>query len=152
MSHIEPDQSPAEPSMSSSHDVTAAEASIRQAEQEEAEATLRRDVATLDQLWAEELLAYSTSNLYAGKQVLLSLIGGGAFRMRSHRRTTLQVIVDGDRALAVGNENTQLEAPMAGTMLLCSYLNVWILQGDRWRLFGRHIGLITMMSGDPARP
>jgi hypothetical protein len=137
--------------MSSSHDdPTAAERSIRQAEQQEAEATLRGDVATLDQLWAEELLSYSTSNLYANKQVLLGLIGSGAFRMRSHRRTTLQVVIDGDRALTIGNENTELDGPMAGTILLCSYMNVWIRQTDRWRLFGRHVGLITRLSGDPA--
>ena len=136
--------------MSSAQDYAkAAEASIRQAEQDEAEATLRADVTALDWLWTEELLAYSQSNIYAGKQVLLSLIGSGAFRLRSHRRTTLQVIVDGDRALAVGNENSQLEGPMSGTMMLCSYMNVWTLHADRWRLFGRHVGLITLMNADP---
>jgi ketosteroid isomerase-like protein len=135
--------------MSSSQDYAkVAEASIRQAEQDEADATLRGDVAALDGLWTEELLAYSQSNIYAGKQVLLSLIGGGAFRLRSHRRTTLQVIVDGDRALAVGNENSQLEGPMSGTMMLCSYMNVWTRQEDRWRLFGRHVGLISLMNAD----
>jgi len=135
--------------MSSSHNDPAVEASIRQAEQQEAEATLRRDLATLDQLWADELLAYSTSNLYADKQVLLSLIGSGAFRLKSHRRTTLHVVVDGDRALTVGNANTQLDGPLVGTILLCSYMNVWTRQTDRWRLFGRHVGLITQFSGAP---
>ena len=136
--------------MSSSQDYAkVAEASIRQAEQDEADATLRGDVAALDGLWTEQLLAYSQSNIYAGKQVLLSLIGSGAFRLRSHRRTTLQVIVDGDRALAVGNENSQLEGPMSGTMMLCSYMNVWTRQVDRWRLFGRHVGLISLMHADP---
>ncbi|MGH8337707.1 MAG: nuclear transport factor 2 family protein [Gammaproteobacteria bacterium] len=137
---------------SSSDDLTAAEVSIRQAEQEEADATLRGDVATLDRLWHEELLAYSTSNLYGRKQALLGLFASGAFRMRSHRRTTLQVIVDGDRALAIGNENTQLEGPTAGGMMLCSYMNLWTRQADRWRLFGRHIGLITLKKDDPAQP
>ena len=136
--------------MSSSQDYAkVAEASIRQAEQDEADATLRGDVAALDGLWTEQLLAYSQSNIYAGKQVLLSLIGSGAFRLRSHRRTTLQVIVDGDRALAVGNENSQLEGPMSGTMMLCSYMNVWTRQVDRWRLFGRHVCLISLMHADP---
>ena len=137
---------------SSRDDPAAAEAIIRQAEQEEAEATLHGDIATLDELWAEELLAYSTSNLYADKRVLLGLIGSGAFRMRSHRRTTLQVVVDGDRALTIGNENTQLDGPMAGTIMLCSYMNVWTRRTDRWRLFGRHIGLITMVDSDQAQP
>jgi ketosteroid isomerase-like protein len=135
--------------MSSSQDyANVAEASIRKAEQDEAEATLRGDVVALDGLWTEELLAYSQSNIYAGKQVLLSLIGSGAFLLRSHRRTTLQVIVDGDRALAIGNENSQLEGPMSGTMLLCSYMNVWTRKVDRWRLFGRHVGLITLMNAE----
>lgn len=136
--------------MSSSQDYAkVAEASIRQAEQEEAEATLHGDIAALDRLWTEELLAYSQSNIYAGKQILLSLIGSGAFRLRSHRRTTLQVVVDGDRALAIGNENSQLEGLMSGTLMLCSYMNVWTRQMDRWRLFGRHVGLITLMNADP---
>ena len=125
------------------------EASIRQAEQDEANAMLAGDVRVLDHLWSDDLLTYSTSNLYARKQVLLGLIANGALRLRYHRRTTIEVVVDGDRALAAGNENSQLEGADRGNTMLCSYLNVWTRQDGRWRLFGRHVGLMSLIGGDP---
>jgi ketosteroid isomerase-like protein len=123
-------------------------AAIRQAEQEEADAMLRGDTAALDKIWMDDMLAYSTSNLYASKSVLLDLIKGGAFRLRSHKRITMHVVVDGDRALAVGNENSQFDDPRGGSIMLNSYLNVWVRQPDRWKLFGRHVGLMMRMRAD----
>jgi ketosteroid isomerase-like protein len=127
------------------------EALIRQAEQDEANAMLAGDVRLLDELWTDELLAYSTSNLYARKQILLGLIANGGLRLRYHRRTTVEVVVNGDRALAAGNESSQLEGGAPGKTMLCSYLNVWTLQDDRWRLFGRHVGLMSLIDGDPSK-
>jgi ketosteroid isomerase-like protein len=123
---------------------------IRQAEQDEANAMLSGDVKALDDLWSDEMLAYSTSNLYARKQVLLSLIANGALRLRDHRRTTLEVVVDGDRALAVGNESSQFEGGAADKIILCSYMNVWTRHAERWRLLGRHVGLMSLMNADPS--
>jgi ketosteroid isomerase-like protein len=133
----------------SQNDVTSVEAKIRRAEQDEANAMLSGDVAALDALWADELLTHSTSNLYARKQVLLSLIASGGLRLRYHRRTTFEVVIDGDRALAVGNESSQLERGDARKIMLCSYLNVWTMKGDRWRLLGRHVGLMSFMDANP---
>ena len=41
---------------------------IEEAEQREAETMLHADVANLDVLWDDQLLAYSTANLYARKE------------------------------------------------------------------------------------
>ena len=124
------------------------EVSVRQAEQEEANAMLTGDVAALENLWTDELLAYSTANLYARKATLLGLIANGGLRLRLHRRTTLEVVLDGDRAIAIGNESSQFASSAAGKLMLCSYLNIWKRQADRWRLLGRHVGLITVLDPD----
>lgn len=136
----------------SQNNAGATEAAVRQAEQDEANAMLSGDVMALDALWADELLAYSTSNVYARKEVLLGLIANGGLRLRCHRRTTLEVVVSGDRAMAVGNESSQLEARTTGKVMLCSYLNVWARQADRWRLLGRHVGVMALADDVPPQP
>jgi ketosteroid isomerase-like protein len=137
--------------MPNSQDYASTEmASIRQAEQDEANAMLAADIKALDHLWSDDLLTYSTSNLYARKQILLGLIANSALRLRYHRRTTVEVVVDGERALAVGKESSQLDGGEAGKIMVCSYMNVWTRQAGRWRIFGRHVGLMSLIDGDPA--
>ncbi|HKV54794.1 MAG TPA: nuclear transport factor 2 family protein [Candidatus Binataceae bacterium] len=117
---------------------------IEDAEQQEAEAMLQADIHGLDGIWDEQLLAYSTANLYARKSILLDLIRMGGLRLRSHIRKTLEVTADGGTAIAIGNERTEFKAEgSSGTILICSYLNVWVRRSEGWRLFGRHVGQIA---------
>jgi ketosteroid isomerase-like protein len=116
---------------------------IEEAEQREAEAMLHADVANLDVLWDDQLLAYSTANLYARKATLLGLLKKGGLRLQSHSRKTLEVTVKGQTAIAIGNERSELIADSSGTLMICSYLNVWIKRDDRWKLLARHVGQIA---------
>jgi Domain of unknown function (DUF4440) len=120
---------------------------VEEVEQLEANAMLRADVAVLDDLWDDHLLAYSTVNLYARKDTLLGLLRKGGLRLQSHSRKTQEVSVDDQIAIAIGNERSELVAGGSpGTIFICSYLNVWIRRSDGWKLMGRHVGQIARMT------
>jgi hypothetical protein len=55
--------------MSTNHAVSIEQ--IKNMDQIEAEAMLRADLLSLESIWDDRLIAYSTSALYARKQVLL---------------------------------------------------------------------------------
>ena len=114
---------------------------VEETEQWEAAAMLRADIDSLDSLWDDKLLAYSGVNLYAGKFTLLNLMNAGGLRLKSHFRQTLQVLIEGDLAIAIGNETSELAiARGAGGLISCSYLNVWKKRPDGWKLIARHVG------------
>ena len=115
---------------------------VEQAEQWEAAAMLRADISSLDSLWDDDLLAYSSVNVYAGKVTLLNLIKTGGLRLRTHLRQTLQVVVEGHVAMAIGSETSEFEM-RAGEPITCSYLNVWARRFDGWKLIARHVAQRT---------
>ncbi len=118
---------------------------IKNMDQLEAEAMLRADLDSLESIWDDKLIAYSSAALYARKQVLLDYIRGGGLRLRSHARQTIDVMFDGDKAVSIGVENSEMEGAGAGTLLLCSYMNVWTKRENGWKLLARYIGRVSRM-------
>jgi ketosteroid isomerase-like protein len=116
---------------------------VEAAEQREAAATLALDLAALEAIWDAELIAYSTADVYARKAVLLDMMRGGVIRLRSHQRHTVEVVFEGDLAIAIGNENSEaIGRGGAVHPLYCSYMNVWIRRSDGWKLLSRYVGRI----------
>lgn len=124
---------------------------IKEIEQLEADAMLRADVAALDRFWADDLLVNSSANLIAGKEILLQIVGDGRLRLRSYERLTLRISARDDVVVATGNESSELSGVAGGKVLFCSYMNLWRRSGDGWRLFGRHVGLISRVSANSGR-
>ena len=113
-------------------------------EQREAEAMLRADVRTLDSIWHERFVANSSSNIVAGKEILLQVIGDGRLRLRSHKRRVVRIVTQGDVVVATGNENSEMVGLDA--VLFCSYMNVWVREAGTWRMLGRHVGLMDRLT------
>jgi Domain of unknown function (DUF4440) len=116
---------------------------IESMDQREADAMLRADLSALDSIWDEKLIAYSTANLYAGKQVLLGYIKKGGLRLKSHKRRTLKIVFDRNEAISIGLEDSEMDDRRAGTRLSCSYMNVWMRRADGWKLRARYVGRIS---------
>jgi ketosteroid isomerase-like protein len=116
---------------------------IERMDQSEADAMLRADFPALASIWDEKLIAFSTANLYAGKQTLLDYMKKGGLRLKSHKRRTIDVVFDGDKAVSIGVENSEMEGTGAGTLLLCSYMNVWTKRIDGWKLLARYVGRVS---------
>jgi hypothetical protein len=117
-------------------------------DQREADAMLRADLSALESIWDEKLIAYSTANLYAGKRVLLDYMKKGGLRLKSHTRRTVEIVFDGNEAISIGTENSEMDGAGAGTPMLCSYMNVWTRRGDGWKLRARYVGLLSRAPAD----
>lgn len=129
--------------MSATSDSNArAQREIESLEQREARAMRDGDVATLQALWADDLIVNSTSNLIAGKQILLELIKSGRLKLPNYQRRPVRIVTLGDLTVTTGNEVSRLVADSAGSELFVSYMNVWTKREGNWRLLARHVGLI----------
>src|SRR5277367_5992866 len=77
-------------------------------EQQEAQAMLGADASTLQALWADDMVVNSTSNLIAGKQILLEMIKSGLLKLRTYERRPVRITAFGDLVVSTGNEVSQL--------------------------------------------
>ena len=122
------------------------EQEIEALEQREAKAFHAADIATLQTLWADDLIVNSTSNLIAGKQILLEMIKSGAFRLHSYERRPVRIATCGDLAVCTGNEVSQVDVQATVYKLFVSYMNVWAKRASGWQLIARHVGLIERVA------
>jgi ketosteroid isomerase-like protein len=115
---------------------------IEALEQREAKAMLDSDAATLQTLWADDMVVNSTANLIAGKKILLEMVENGRLKLRTYERRPVRISVFGDLVVTTGNEVSQLIADIAEFKLFVSYMNVWTKRDGKWQLLARHVGLI----------
>ena len=124
---------------------------IEALEQQEAQAMLGGDVSKLKTLWADEMVVNSTSNLIAGKQILLEMIENGRLKLRIYERRPVRIKVLGDLVVSTGNEVSQLIGDTAEYKLFVSYMNVWTRRDGKWQLLARHVGLIQREKPQPVQ-
>lgn len=122
---------------------------IEALEQREAQAMRAGDVSTLQTLWADDLIVNSTSNLIAGKEILLEMVKTGALKLRTYERRPVRISVFGDLVVTTGNEVSQLIGNTAEFKLFVSYMNTWTKRDGKWQLLARHVGLITREKPEP---
>jgi Domain of unknown function (DUF4440) len=122
---------------------------IETLEQREAQATLSADVSTLQTLWADDLIVNSTSNLIAGKQILLEMIKSGRLKLRTYERHPVRIVPCGDVVVTTGSEVSQLVGDTAEFKLFASYMNVWTKRDGNWQLIARHVGIIQRAKPEP---
>ena len=116
---------------------------IEALEQREATAMLCADAATLQRLWADDMVVNSTANIIAGKKLLLEMVENGQLKLRMYERRPVRISVFGDLVVSTGNEVSQLtRGSIAEFKLFTSYMNVWAKRDGNWQLLARHVGLI----------
>jgi hypothetical protein len=118
-------------------------------EQQEAAAMLGSDASTLQTLWADDMVVNSTSNLIAGKQILLEMVKNGRLKLRTYERRPVRIEVFTDLVVTTGNEVSQLLGDTAVFKLFTSYMNVWTKRGGNWQLLARHVGVIQRERPEP---
>jgi len=138
--------------MSATNDDNAVEQkAIEALEQREAKAMLAADTSTLQTLWADDMVVNSTSNLIAGKKILLEMVEGGRLKLRTYERRPVRIAVLGDMVVSTGNEVSQLITDTAEFKLFTSYMNLWRKRDGNWQLLARHVGLIHRDRPDPVQ-
>ncbi|MGD0119882.1 MAG: nuclear transport factor 2 family protein [Candidatus Binatus sp.] len=115
---------------------------IEALEHREAQAMLAADVATLGTLWADDLLVNSTSNLIAGKEILLEMVKNGLLKLRMYERRPVRVQVFGELVVTTGNEVSELVTRGEVFKVFVSYMNIWTKRAGNWQLLARHVGMI----------
>jgi ketosteroid isomerase-like protein len=116
---------------------------IEALEQREANAMLGADAATLQRLWADDMVVNSTANIIAGKKLLLEMVENGQLKLRVYERRPVRIALFGDLVVSTGNEISQLIGrTLPEFKLFTSYMNVWTRRGGNWQLLARHVGLI----------
>lgn len=120
------------------------ESEIRRLEHMEVQAVLDKDTATLLTLWDKEYVVNAPDNKinFAGKTTLDRPV---LKRSRtSFTRDIEQIIVRGNTVFSMGNEtvvSTDDQTNLQQT-LKRRYTNIWMKQGDSWKLVARHANVI----------
>ncbi|MBL7747698.1 MAG: nuclear transport factor 2 family protein [Chitinophagaceae bacterium] len=121
-----------------------AEDSLRILEQQEVQAILAKDTATLLELWDKEYTVNSPDNViyFAGKTTLDRPV------LKRNRTTFVRVIehitIKGNFAFCMGNETVVPagDSPQTGEVVKRRFTNIWEKQATGWKLVGRHANII----------
>ncbi len=131
------------------HPTAELEKQVLEAELREAAARIKPDFVALDDLWSERLLITGTEDLIFTKHLIRGRLESGTLRYRTFERRPTKIAVHAGFAIASGNESiVPTTGPDAGSILLCSYMNVWAAESGRWRLVGRHVHNLTKSPAD----
>jgi ketosteroid isomerase-like protein len=115
---------------------------VRDLDRREAEAVLKGDFATIERLWAPDLIINNPFN-----QVVEAKDGPirtGALTYSSFVREAESIRVHGDVAIVMGREIVvpKDDSPDAGQTIHRRYTNIWLKRDGTWLLTGRHASVI----------
>ena len=120
---------------------TSAEAELRKLEEQERQAVLKKDTATLQKLWDKHFIVNAPSNRVvvsegdASSRPVIAQMGYASFT-----REIEQLLVRGDVVFCMGNEVVipAENYPRAGEEIKRRYTNIWMKQNGVWKLVARH--------------
>jgi ketosteroid isomerase-like protein len=129
---------------------TADEARVRELDDQERIAALKRDVPKLERLWSEHLTVNAPNNqVVVGRKATLDMfLHAGVINFSRFDREIEFIRADGDFVFIMGLETvTPLsDAPgaglAAGRTIQRRFTNIWKKEGSDWRLFARHANVI----------
>lgn len=122
-----------------------AEADIRKLEEQERQAVLRKDTATLRKIWDRYFIVNAPVNRVVvsgddpiNRPVIIQTT------YASFTREIEEILVRGDVVFSMGSEVVVLagNAPNAGKEVKRRFTNIWLKQGNTWTLGARHASII----------
>jgi ketosteroid isomerase-like protein len=123
----------------------AQEQEIRRLDVAEAEGLLRKDVAALEKLWAEDFTVNNPRNgITHGRKEVLALIRNGIIDYSSFVREVETMLFHGDTVISMGQETIKPvgKAPFAGQTLRRRFTHFWMKRDGKWLLSARHANVI----------
>lgn len=111
----------------------------------EVDAVLRRDIAALDRIWADDFLVNGPNNqILRGKAAALELVRSGLIHYSSFVRRDEAVMIREGVVIIMGEETVTPtgNAPGAGQTIRRRVTNVWINNDGRWELTARQATII----------
>jgi ketosteroid isomerase-like protein len=120
------------------------EAEIRRLEQMEVKAIIEKDTITLLKLWDKDYVVNAPDNKinFAGKNTLdRPVLKRGR---TSFTRDIEQIIIRGNTVFSMGSETVVPTGDQSNTQqpIKRRYTNIWMKQGDVWKLVARHANVV----------
>jgi ketosteroid isomerase-like protein len=129
----------------SSEDLASEETMIRQLEDQERQAILDEDIATLERFWSEEFIVNNPQNkITLHRDDALSRVKQGLIRYAAFERQIEAIRFNDDIAVVMGAEIVEPvgNTPHVGETVERRYTNIWKKKGDAWRLIARQATII----------
>lgn len=136
------------PGMASAQDAnqtSALEQEIRKLDKMGVDAVLRKDVAALEKLWAEDFTVNNPrGEITNGRTEVFALIRNGVIDYSSFVSEVERVLILGDTIILMGLETVKPtnKAPLAGQTVRRRFTNIWTKRDGEWRLTARHANVI----------
>lgn len=123
---------------------SSAEADIRKLEEQERQAVLRKDTATLRKIWDKHFLVNAPTNKIVISEDAVARPVITQMSYASFTREIEQVLVRGDVVFCMGSEIVVPADghPNAGRETKRRYTNIWMRQNGVWTLVARHASII----------
>ncbi len=126
---------------------------IRQFEEQERQAVLQQDLATLERLWAEEFIVNNPQNqISPSRDAVLALVKQGLIRYTAFERRIESIRFSADLAIVMGAETVEPvgDAPRAGGTVQRRFTNIWRKQDATWHMIARHANVTAPAPGHSA--
>lgn len=123
----------------------AEETTVRALDEEERQAVLAGDTAALEGLWSEALIVNNPqSRVSVSRGDVLDLVRRGLIRYATFERRVEEVRRNGDVVVVMGTESVipAGDAPLAGQTVQRRFTNVWMKEGETWRMIARHANVV----------
>jgi uncharacterized protein (TIGR02246 family) len=126
---------------------TTAEIEIRNLEDAQRQAFLKKDTATLFKLFSPDFVVNAPTNKITTLQELMQLMRQGAVDMEVFERITERVTFNNNIAIAMGNETLHPtgQMPNAGRTVKRRYTNIWMKTDGGWQLVARQSSIISVL-------
>ena len=123
-----------------------AETEIRELENTQKEAYLKKDTTMLAKLFSPGFVVNGPSNKIETFPDLLVRIRKGGSDRESYERVIERITFDGDIAIVMGNETIRPTgiAANAGKTVKRRFTNIWIKNGSIWKLTARQSTIISI--------
>ena len=121
------------------------EQEIRKLDLTEADGLLRKDVAVLEKLWAEDFTVNNPRNgISNGRKEVLELIRTGIIDYSFFVRDIETMLFHGNTVIVMGLETIKPvgKAPFAGQTVRRRFTNIWMKRKGKWLLTARHANII----------
>ena len=121
-----------------------AEEEIRRLNEQEVQALLRNDVATLRRLWSDDFVVTNPFNKFINKQQVVGMTESGTLAFTSYDRRLEYVRVYEETAVVAGSETVVWagKMPNAGRTSHLRFTGVWMKRGGRWQEVARHANVV----------
>jgi ketosteroid isomerase-like protein len=106
---------------------------IQKADQALAQAFVKRDLAVLEQMYADTYVFTDQNGRVSGKKELLDSFGTGAINIKSQDITDVSIHVYGDAAIETGKLTTTATRDGRDASGTYRFTRVWVKQNGQWQ-------------------